>query len=281
MKAKILAAAALIAVVTLGGCSAGAENAENATVPPAIGDEISDGSSAPGQSDGIQEGQQPEEFPEEEQPAANSVGYVRVTGDGVNIRSGAGVSYVSLGTAEKKTLYVLLGESGGWYKTFYKNRTAYISAKYCEEVDMDGSGNSAVEAVVDEGVRLMGVKYVYGAVRYHDGTGRLNTGFTVTEFDCSSLTQYIFFKGADKILQVTTRTQIKQGVKVAKADLRRGDLLFFTNDSRKNNTGIERVGHVALYLGDNYILHTSSDYAKIESISEKRWSYFIEARRII
>jgi cell wall-associated NlpC family hydrolase len=58
-------------------------------------------------------------------------------------------------------------------------------------------------------------------------------------------------------------------------------LLFFTNDSRKDNKGIERVGHVALYLGDNLILHTASDYAKIEEISTKRWSYFIQAQRMV
>ncbi|MDE7208316.1 MAG: C40 family peptidase [Clostridia bacterium] len=44
---------------------------------------------------------------------------------------------------------------------------------------------------------------------------------------------------------------------------------------------MERVGHVALYLGDNYILHTASDHAVIEEISAKRWSYFIVAKRFI
>ena len=81
------------------------------------------------------------------------------------------------------------------------------------------------------------------------------------------------------LLDVNTRTQVKQGTKVKSGDLQRGDLMFFTNASRYYKTGIERVGHVALYLGDNYILHTASDYAKIEQISSTRWSYFLEARR--
>ena len=93
--------------------------------------------------------------------------------------------------------------------------------------------------------------------------------------------QYIFYNGADVLLNMTTRTQILQGKAVKSDDLKRGDLMFFTNASRKNNTGIERVGHVALYLGDNYILHTASDYAKIEQISSQRWSYFIQARRMV
>ena len=57
--------------------------------------------------------------------------------------------------------------------------------------------------------------------------------------------------------------------------------MFFTNATRKNYTGVERIGHVALYLGNNYILHTASDYAKIEQISPTRWSYYIQTQRII
>ena len=56
--------------------------------------------------------------------------------------------------------------------------------------------------------------------------------------------------------------------------------MFFTNATRKDKVGIERIGHVALYLGDNYILHTASDYAKIEQISQARWSYYITSRRV-
>ena len=57
--------------------------------------------------------------------------------------------------------------------------------------------------------------------------------------------------------------------------------MFFTNASRKNNTGVERIGHVAMYLGDNYILHTASDYAKIEKISSTRWGYYIQSQRML
>ena len=46
-----------------------------------------------------------------------------------------------------------------------------------------------------------------------------------------------------------------------------------------DKTGVERIGHVALYLGDNYILHTASDYAVIEQMSATRRNYFVTARR--
>ena len=154
---------------------------------------------------------------------------------------------------------------------------------------------SKTEKVIAEGYKLLGTPYVYGAVRYHDGQGHLLKNFDIKKFDCSSFTQYIYYKGAGVLLGTTTRTQVLQGTSVTKAkgttsaqiasnaktSLKRGDLLFFTNASRQNNTGIERVGHVAVYLGDNLILHTASTVACVEQISTARWNYFIEARRVL
>ncbi|MDE7379524.1 MAG: C40 family peptidase [Clostridia bacterium] len=214
-------------------------------------------------------------------PKAQKAEYLLVNGSGVNLRSGAGSSYSSLGVAEKGTLYISDGLSGSWYKTRYKDKTVYINKNYCTIVQMDKSENERIEKVIAEGCKYMGVTYVYGATRYHDGNGNKLKGFTASVFDCSSLMQYIFKTGADINLQVNTRTQIYQGETVKSGGLKRGDLMFFTNASRKNNTGVERVGHVALYLGDNYILHTASDYAKIEQITSTRWSYYIQAQRIL
>ena len=212
-------------------------------------------------------------------PTVEYAQYIKCTGESVNIRSGAGSSYTVLGSAEKGTSYAVVGKSGNWYKTYYKNQTAYIYASYAAVFTIEESGDDEVESVLAEGYKLIGVPYVYGAVRFHDGNGKLLAGFTAQKFDCSSLVQYVFYKGAGKILDVNTRTQVKQGKYVAPSDIQRGDCLFFTNESRQYLTGIERVGHVAIYLGNNYILHTASDYARIEQISAARWNFFIEARR--
>ena len=178
-------------------------------------------------------------------------------------------------------MYAVIGKSGNWYKTYYKNKTAYVYASYATVFTLTKSNNSEVEDVVSEGYKLLGIPYVYGAVRFHDGNGKLLAGFSAQKFDCSSLVQYVFYKGANELLDVNTRTQVKQGKYVAKSDLKRGDCIFFTNESRQYNTGIERIGHVAIYLGDNYILHTASDYARIEKISTQRWKFYVEARRFI
>lgn len=206
--------------------------------------------------------------------------YIKCTGDNVNIRAGAGTDYAVVGQAEKGTMYAVIGKTGSWYKTYYKNKIAYIYASYTSVFTLEKT-KEKIEDVVEEGYKLLGVPYVYGAVRVHDGKGKLLKGFSTQKFDCSSLIQYVFYKGAGTLLGGHSRAQVLQGKYVKRSELQRGDCLFFTNESRKNKTGIERVGHVALYLGDGYILHTASDYARIEKISTARWNFYIEARRFI
>lgn len=277
--------AAMIAAATLGGCAAQGREEEayippveeqEETAPPAQTPELPEISELPE----VTEPETPE-VTEPETPVEKTVTYLCVTADGVNIRSGAGTGYSSRGTAEKSTLYACTGGSGGWLKTEYRGNSAYISEKYCKEVTIKSSDSELIEKVISEGCKLLGTPYVYGATRLHDGRGNMLKGFSTGAFDCSSLMQYIFYKGADKLLDVNTRTQVKQGRTVSKSELKRGDLMFFTNSSRKNLSGVERIGHVALYLGDNYILHTASDYAKIEQITSARWNNFIQAQRIL
>ena len=225
---------------------------------------------------------EPEPTPEPEpepEPVAQTQSYIRCTGNNVNLRAGAGTDTAIVGSAQKDTVYAVIGKSGNWYKTYYRNKIAYIYASYVSVFELNKTENADAENVVAEGYKLIGTPYVYGAVRLHDGKGKLLKGFSAQKFDCSSLIQYVFYHGADELLQVNTRTQVKQGKYVKKSELQRGDCIFFTNADRQYNTGIERIGHVALYLGDNYILHTSSDYARIEKMSAKRWSYYVEARR--
>ncbi len=204
--------------------------------------------------------------------------YVKITTNNLNVRSGAGTNYSSLGTVEKNILMKYAGKSGSWYETRYMGRTAFVHADHAEVVTLE-TGDAQTEKIIEEGLNVLGTPYVYGATRLHDGKGNMLSGFTTKKFDCSSLMQFMFYRGAGILLNMNTRTQISQG-KAVTDELKRGDLMFFTNASRKNNTGLERVGHVALYLGDNYILHTASDYAKIEQISGTRWSYYLGARRM-
>ncbi len=221
----------------------------------------------------------PIETPAEPTPPPTAQ-YAQCTGDSVNLRAGAGTDFTVVGSAKKGTMYAVTGKSGQWYKTYYRGKTAYVSASYVSVFTLEKT-EEKTETVIEEGYKLLGVPYVYGAVRVHDGKGKLLAGFSAQKFDCSSLIQYIFYKGAGSLLGLTTRQQVKQGTFVKRSELQRGDCIFFTNEERQYNSGLERVGHVALYLGDDYILHTSSDFARIEKMSTKRWSFYIEARRFL
>lgn len=223
----------------------------------------------------------PEETPPTPPQTIKTQSYIRCVGDNVNLRSGAGTSYTILGQAEKGTTYAVIERTGNWYKVNYKNKTAYLYSEYATMFSIEKSKNDKVEQVIEEAYKLIGIPYVYGAVRLHDGKGNFLKGFSVNQFDCSSLVQFSFYKGAKVLLDVTTRTQVVQGKYVPKSELTRGDCIYFTNETRQYKKGIERVGHVAIYLGDDYILHTASDYARIEKMTASRWKFYIETRRFV
>ena len=201
---------------------------------------------------------------------------LKVTATTLNIRSSASSNSTILGQASKGDLLPLTSNTGNYYAVTYKNKVAYIHKDYATQIDIEVT-DETVESLLSKAKTLLGFPYVYGAQRYHFG-GKLNSNFIYGKFDCSSLTQYVYyFYGVN--LGATTRDLVKQGEPIDKKDLKRGDLMFFTNSSRKHLSGNERVGHVAIYFGENYILHTASDYAVIEQISSTRWGYFISAKR--
>ncbi len=265
---------------TSGNWSANWDNFRPGVVKPTIPD--ADGPS--GETPDTEEGDGTEDLPTVVPPALPPIKYssmIKSNTQSLNIRSAPSTSASVLGSMDKGDMLRYEGMVNGWYKTVYKQKTAYIYAgsNYAHIVEMKQSSDDKIERIISVGEELMGYPYVWGSQRYHWGNGVLNSNFVQGEFDCSALMQYIFFKGAGILMDLNTRTQVLQGKKVADGDLRRGDVMFFTNASRYNNTGVERVGHVALYLGNNYILHTASDHVVIEEISSTRWGYFLVAKR--
>lgn len=257
-------------------------DAENGAISPPEGDVPSEDTpegTVPPSSDHSPVAPAPDEE-EKTETEVNEQLYILCEGSGVNLRSGAGSGYSVVATAAQGTSYAVADKTGGWYCVYYRGKKVYLSALYAKEFTLKKSA-AAVEAVLEEGYKLIGTPYVFGAVRLHDGNGNLLRGFTKNAFDCSSLTQYTFYTGAHVLLGTTTRIQVREGKYVNRSDLRRGDCIYFTNASRYYNTGIERVGHVAIYLGEGYILHTSSDYARIEKLTAAREKYYIEARRFV
>lgn len=219
-------------------------------------------------------------LPEEDEEEKKKKTYAVSNVNGLRVRVAPSGASSTLGFLDKNDAVLITEKVGEYYKTIYKEKVSYVHTEYCSVMSVDLAGEE-IERAIDLGSGLLGHPYVWGSERYHWGNGKLNTNFVSGEFDCSALVQYVYYKSNSVILGVTSRAQASNGVEVDKKELRRGDLMFFTNASRKNKTGVERIGHVGIYFGNNYILHTASDHAVIEPISDTRWGYYITARRVV
>ena len=125
------------------------------------------------------------------------------------------------------------------------------------------SGTALADAPLDEAIdELLGTDYKYG-------------GTTENGFDCSGFTQYVFNEfGID--LTRSSRSQAVEGVKIAKKDLRKGDLVFF-------NTNGKSISHVGIYLGSGKFAHSSSkNGVTINELSEAYYvKRYVTARRVL
>ena len=134
-----------------------------------------------------------------------------------------------------------------------------------------GFGASHAHAATDESIKLIETGKEYIGTPYKYGAAPGNT----KAFDCSSFTQYIF-KSVDISLPRTSKAQATVGKKVAKGSLSTGDLVFF-------NTNGKSISHVAIYAGNNKIIHSSSSNGvTISDINSKYWkNKYVTARRVL
>lgn len=123
-----------------------------------------------------------------------------------------------------------------------------------------GTANKGSQ-VVNYAYKFLGKPYVYGA----SGPNA---------FDCSGLTQYVYNKfGID--ISRTTYTQVGQGTKVKKSDLKAGDLVFFNTEGS--------ISHVGIYVGNGEFIHAprTGKPVMISSLSDGYYqSRYATARRI-
>lgn len=91
-------------------------------------------------------------------------------------------------------------------------------------------------------------------------------------FDCSGLVQWSY-RQVGVTLKRTTYDQATQGKPVSRSQLRPGDLVFFYSGP----------SHVALYVGDNQIIHApgSGKTVQIVSMSGHYEENFNSARRVV
>lgn len=216
------------------------------------------------------------------------LGYGRVTGSKVNVRSGPGTSYKSLTNAAVGDTAYIIGINNQWFKVIYGDIVGYIRSDYVDltEIPYENRASSksplffrggkstgitpsasalrkvSPSAVIATAKKYIGVPYVWG-------------GSTPNGFDCSGFVQYVF--NAHGIsLPRTSKQQYGVGTYVAKANLKAGDLVFF--DTEGNG-----VSHLGIYIGNNQFIHAStSKGVTITSLSNTYWApKYYGAKRIL
>ncbi|WP_392672146.1 NlpC/P60 family protein [Streptomyces sp. LN785] len=107
----------------------------------------------------------------------------------------------------------------------------------------DSSATTKAEKVLAFARAQIGKPYVWGA------TGP-------SSYDCSGLTQAAW-KAAGVDIPRTTWDQVEIGTRIATADLRPGDLVFFYDD----------ISHVGIYKGDGMMIHAPKPGANVREES--------------
>jgi peptidoglycan endopeptidase LytE len=188
---------------------------------------------------------------------------------GVNLRSTPDSTNESmiqrmLSTGEK--VHVIQEVGAFWLEVLTQdNKTGYISAK---PKYSDYTSASLVERQAEEllsyGEQFLNTPYEFGA----------STDQTLT-FDCSSFVWHVFQNTLSIDLPRVSYNQAKEGQEVGINELRKGDLLFFSA------RGLD-IGHVAIYAGNNELLHTYSKERGVhyDTLDDKWLKRFVTARRL-
>ena len=223
------------------------------------------------------------------------LGYGRVNGSRVNIRSGPSTGYSIVSQASFGDKAYIIGINNQWFKVIYGNTIGYIRSDYLDLTEipyenrdsvkkplffvggkstgitpsasaLNGSGtntSSVRQQIIATSKQYIGVPYVWG-------------GSSPSGFDCSGLVQYVFNRHSITLPR-TTKQQWTVGTQISKSALQPGDLVFFAN------TYTSGISHVGIYVGDNQFIHASSSKGVIiSSLSNSYWaSHYYGARQIL
>ena len=154
------------------------------------------------------------------------------------VRSGASKSSSVVGRIAEGSTVKLTGRlKSGYAETTFAQKRRWVSVRYVVSAakapsTVPTTATARGAAAVAFAKAQLGKPYKYGS------TGPAG-------FDCSGLT-LAAWKAAGVLLPRSSQQQYATGAKIAKADLKAGDLVFFYGT---------KPTHVAIYVGDGVIIH--------------------------
>ncbi|WP_429370835.1 C40 family peptidase [Paenibacillus sp. DS2015] len=143
-----------------------------------------------------------------------------------------------------------------------------VGAEVSQAATSSTISSTKAKNIINYGKKFMGKPYKFGA-----------STSTTANFDCSSLMKRIYSKYG-VTLPRTSVQQSKVGKAVSKANLKAGDLVFFSSGGRANG---RNVTHVGIYIGSGKMLHTyGSPGVMISDINKGNWKKtYLKARRVL
>jgi murein DD-endopeptidase len=127
----------------------------------------------------------------------------------------------------------------------------------------DAPATRAADRAAANALKLVGAPYRYGGASPRRG------------FDCSGLVQYSY-RRAGVSLPHNTERQRRLSTPIRRAELRRGDLIFFNEEGRKNS-------HVGIYVGRGLFVHAPSSGKRVreDRLNSPYWrKHLSETRRV-
>ncbi len=158
-----------------------------------------------------------------------------------SLANGTNCKIISGGSNWTKIIVSATNEIG-YVKTSNVKQVVEAKAKTSKTVTKSGKavstsasfdGSASGSALVAEASKYIGTKYVYG-------------GTSPSGFDCSGLVQYSLRKLGVSIAR-SSGAQYGYGTAVSKANLKPGDLVFFSKG--------KSISHVAIYAGNGQVIH--------------------------
>ena len=218
------------------------------------------------------------------------LGYGKVNGNGVKVRSGPSTSYAILDQAYVGDKVYIIGINNQWFKVIFGNNIGYIRSDYVDLTEIPYENKASTKSplffvggkstgVTPSPAALNGTTAtadgIIATAKKYIGVPYLWGGITPSGFDCSGYVQYVFAAHGISLPR-TAATQYGAGTAVSRANLKKGDLVFFV-------TGSSGVSHVGIYVGDNQFIHAStSSGVIISSLNNSYWSArYYGARRVL